>query len=161
MPEASLVVVGCSTPITESGVTVWGELGAPELDAAYLKAAIFCVPSRVEPFGIVFVEALAHGLPVVSTNIGALPDIVQHDSTGYLNEPGDVEAIARSLELLLGDPERCRQRGETGRVYVRARYTWSAVAAAMAETIRDLLAVKRIVSSASPASSPSRIYPVL
>jgi glycosyltransferase involved in cell wall biosynthesis len=95
----------------------------------------------VEPFGIVFVEALGHGLPVVSSNIGALPDIVQHDSSGYLHEPGDVEAIGRSLELLLGDPERCRQMGETGRAYVRARYTWSAVAAAMAGTIRDSLGV--------------------
>src|SRR5688572_28526271 len=61
-------------------------------------------------FGLVFVEAFSYALPVVSSRLGALPDVVEEGLSGYLVDPDDVQAISERLIALLGDPERA-QRG--------------------------------------------------
>jgi glycosyltransferase involved in cell wall biosynthesis len=135
-PEASLVIVGCSPDVSLQGVEVLGELGPGRLDEEYARAAVFCMPSLVEPFGIVFIEALSRGLPVVATSIGALPDIVEPGESGYLHEPHDAEGLAASLARLIADPGLCRRLGEHGRAFVSERYTWTRAVGLMAEQIR-------------------------
>jgi glycosyltransferase involved in cell wall biosynthesis len=135
-PEASLAIVGCSPDASLAGVEVLGELGPERLDEQYGRAAVFCMPSLVEPFGIVFIEALSRGLPVVATSIGALPDIVEPGASGYLHEPHDTQGLAASLGALIADPELCRRLGEHGRAFVGERYTWTHAVGLMAEQIR-------------------------
>jgi len=74
-----------------------------DIDQQLAQAQIFCQPnSGPEPFGIVFIEALAAGVPVVTTSMGAAPEILD-SSCGILTEAGDADALASALKLLLND----------------------------------------------------------
>lgn len=137
-PDASLVIAGCAPEIRLEGVEVLGEISAERLEEQYARAAVFCMPTLVEPFGIVFIEALSRALPVVATSIGALPDMVQEGRSGYLHPPHDVQGFAGSLTTLLADAELSRSLGEHGRAYVGERYTWTRAVGSMAAHIRSV-----------------------
>lgn len=134
-PDAQLVIVGCSPRVDVPGCNVVGRVPLREVGRYYERASIFCVPTRIEPFGIVFLEAFAHELPVVATRIGALPDFVIEHETGYLVPPDDPDALAQRLSELLSDPARRRAFGERGRELVRTRYNWNATGAAIRSAI--------------------------
>ena len=135
LPDATLTIVGCGPEIAGPGVRVLGEIPPQEVAREYARSAVFCMPTLVEPFGIVFVEALTHGLPVVASDVGAVPDVVRRES-GFLHAPHDHEAIAASLIRLLGNPELARQMGTAGRADVALRYTWLRAVGEMASLIR-------------------------
>ncbi len=135
LPDATLTVIGCRPQITAPGVRVLGEIAPDEVAREYARSAVFCMPTLVEPFGIVFVEALTHGLPVVATDVGAVPDVVRSES-GFLHSPHDREGIAASLLRLLDDPDLARRMGSTGRADVALRYTWITAVGEMASLIR-------------------------
>ena len=124
-PKAHLTIAGADTPVDLSNCTVLGRVSAQQLARHYAESSIFCLPTRHEPFGIAFVEAMMHRLPIIGTRIGAIPDMVQEGVNGYLIEPGDTGALVQSLCRLLGDPAHCRVLGE--RSYERAvdLYTWA------------------------------------
>ena len=85
-----------------------------DVEQQLAEASIFCQPNTgPEPFGIVFVEALAAGVPVVTTRMGAAPEIID-SSCGVLTEPGDAEALASALRSLLTDAERRAKLGAAG-----------------------------------------------
>src|SRR4029077_2915877 len=86
-------------------------------DRALAEAHVFCFPPYVEAeaMPLVVFEAMAHGLPVVSTTWRGIPSQVVEGVTGYLVEPGDVEALADRPQLLLEDPELARTAGRRGR----------------------------------------------
>ncbi len=95
-----------------------------ELAGYYHACDAFVMPSHSEGFGIVYLEAMSHGKPVVAANSGGAPEVVEAGVTGLLVEYGDVPALASGLTRLLTDRE-CRQRmGEAGRRRVEARYTF-------------------------------------
>lgn len=139
-PTAQLTVVGCSPEIDEPGCEVIGLVPLAQVAEFYKQASVFCLPTQIEPFGIVFLEAFAHGLPVVATNIGAIPDFVQEGASGYLVEPNDVSALADRLSALLENPSRCAEFGKRGYDLVRERYTWSATGERMAARIKQSMA---------------------
>ena len=85
-----------------------------EVRAAFSEADVFCLPSRQEGFGIVFVEAMAAGLPVVAARAGAVPEIVEHDKTGLLVPPMDPRALSSALIHLLGSREARSRLGMAG-----------------------------------------------
>jgi glycosyltransferase involved in cell wall biosynthesis len=134
-PEARLAIVGCEPPVEAENVTVFGRVPLEAIAGHYAHSAVFCMPTQGDAFGIAFVEALSHGLPVVGTRLGAVPEIVQDGETGYLVEPGDVRGLADALWRLLADPERCRAFGTLGRRRMLERYTWPRVADSIATTI--------------------------
>lgn len=134
-PNAELLIVGCSPRVDVPGCSVVGRVPLKEVGRYYERASIFCVPTRIEPFGIVFLEAFAHELPVVATRIGALPDFVIDDETGYLVPPDDPDALAQRLSDLLADPGKRRIFGERGRELVRSRYNWNATGTAIRAVI--------------------------
>jgi glycosyltransferase involved in cell wall biosynthesis len=99
------------------------------------------VPSFYEGFCLPAVEEMACGLPLVATQVGALPEIVGSDeSAGLLVPPGDAEALATALGRLLDDPELRRRLGAAGRRRVQERFTWRAAAAGTAEWYRERIA---------------------
>ncbi|MBV9355442.1 MAG: glycosyltransferase family 4 protein, partial [Chloroflexi bacterium] len=106
-----------------------------ELPRAYRSAQLLVLPSveqtcygrRVgisELLGLVLLEAMASGTPVIASRLGGLPEVVQDGVTGYLVEPGNVRELHDRLAELLGDPARARRFGRAARELVCARFTW-------------------------------------
>lgn len=80
---------------------------------------VFVLPSDCEPFGLIVIEAMARGIPVVATGCGGVPELIKHGETGLLVKPKDPDAIAAAVNFLLADPMRRMQIGESGRLAVR------------------------------------------
>jgi glycosyltransferase involved in cell wall biosynthesis len=138
-PKATLTIVGAKPELNLPGINVVGQIPVCQLEDYYKKASIFCLPTRNEPFGMVFVEALTQGLPIVTTNIGAIPDLVCDGRNGYLVPTGDVEKLFEALSKLLDSPEKCREFGERGRRLAETRYNWKSVGTALRTQIMPLL----------------------
>ncbi len=92
-----------------------GELQDGELSAAYRDAQIFVLPSRKEGFGIVFLEAMYHRLPVVAAAAGGSVDVVVNEETGLLVPPDNPSALSAALVRLLEAPVDCERLGAAGR----------------------------------------------
>jgi glycosyltransferase involved in cell wall biosynthesis len=87
----------------EASIIVRGPIDDAALGTAYAAADLFVLPSRYEGYGVVYAEALAHGLPVIACDVGPVPELVGEEAA-LLVPPGDVEALSEALELLLKDP---------------------------------------------------------
>ncbi|HXW01002.1 MAG TPA: glycosyltransferase family 4 protein, partial [Anaerolineae bacterium] len=138
-PEASLTIVGCTPQVELPNCKVVGRVSLQEVGAYYRQASVFCLPTILEPFGIVFVEALSYRLPIVATDVGAIPDFVINGVNGYLVRPAQVEPLAECLIELIGNPDKCRTFGECGWVIATERYTWDKVGEKMRENISAVL----------------------
>ena len=97
-------------------------------------------PQRWEGFGLTPLEAMASGVPVVATTVGAFPDLVADGSTGALVPPEDEGALARAAAAILDDPARLAAMGRAARAHVEARHGIAAEAAALEVVYRRLLA---------------------
>ncbi len=109
-------------------VKMLGQLDDEGLRQVYELADIFAMTSinyknSVEGFGLVYLEASAHGLPVVAHHVGGVPDAVVHKRTGLLVPPGDQEALADAFAILISNHKLRRQLGENGRLWVN-NYKW-------------------------------------
>ncbi len=113
-----------------------GALPDAAMAAWYRRAGVFCLPSVQEGFGIVFLEAMAAGLPIVATTAAAVPEVVPAGRAGALVPPGDVPALAEALATLLARPALRREYGEYGRAHV-ARYDWDQVAGVFLDAVAD------------------------
>jgi phosphatidyl-myo-inositol dimannoside synthase len=116
-------------------VALLGDVSRERLAEEYVSADIFCLPSVQESFGIVFLEAMAAGLPVVACRAAAIPEVVEDGVTGLLAPPSSLEGLASALEALVADPGRARAMGMAGRRSVAA-YTPERVAARFLEAVR-------------------------
>jgi glycosyltransferase involved in cell wall biosynthesis len=96
-----------------------------EKDRLYAEARIFCFPTAYEAEGmpLVVLEAMAHGLPVLSTRWRAIPALVENGVTGVLVDPGDTSALADALAGLLADPRASESMGQRGRERYLDRFT--------------------------------------
>lgn len=99
-----------------------------ELHAFYNAAYVTVFPSLYEPFGIVALEAMSAGKPVVASNTGGLSEIVEHGKNGLKVPPGDIEALANTIVELLLNPEMAKRLGKTGYRMVYEKYTWNRIA---------------------------------
>lgn len=100
---------------------------------------IFAMPSYSEGFGVVAVEAMATGLPVVASNIGGLPEVVDNGKTGILVKPGDIEALKQALEYYILSKEARVEHGRRGREKVEAKYDWQKNAESMNRLYKEIL----------------------
>ncbi|NUT25521.1 MAG: glycogen synthase [Streptomyces sp.] len=108
-------------------------LPRPEVIQLLTHAAVFVCPSVYEPLGIVNLEAMACGTPVVASQVGGIPEVVEDGKTGLLVPlDDDAEAfeagLARALDSVIGDPETARRMGEAGRERAVGEFGWDAVA---------------------------------
>jgi alpha-maltose-1-phosphate synthase len=124
----------------------------PHMICLFSHASIFVCPSIYEPFGIINLEAMACGTPVVASAVGGIPDVVLHEETGLLvpfepvdpnnPEPRDPGQFSRDLAAaindLLGSPERIKVMGRKSRQRVESRFSWESVARQTLEFYRAL-----------------------
>ena len=112
--------------------------GTDKLDF-YHRADLFVLPSRSESFGIVNLEAMASGLPVISTRTGAVPEYIISGEHGLLIEPGDSAALAHALHRLIEDEPLRTRLGAAGQRQAE-RYDWRVVGRALERLYDDILA---------------------
>jgi glycosyltransferase involved in cell wall biosynthesis len=106
--------------------------------AFFKRADVFVLPTYAEGTPISMLEAMAAGLPVVSTPVGGIPDVVEDGVEGYIVEPGDVEALADRLVRLINDPERRRAMGQSAQDKVRP-FNWDVVLPQLENEIRQAI----------------------
>ena len=114
----------------------------PRSDVPRIMAAcdLFTLPSFEEPFGLVFLEAMAMKKPVVALNNGGTPEVVEHNRSGLLSAPQDIAGLSANILTLLGDPELRARMGEFGRSQVVERFSARRMAADAAAAYERILA---------------------
>ena len=138
VPEAQLTIVGCHPQgIDCPNVNIVGRVPLADVPRYYQEAAVFCMPARREPFGLVYLEAMIYQLPVVALPIGALPELVTTGHNGYLVD-SDPDALAEKLVQLITNPAQCAAMGQAG-ASIAERYNWSAVGQEMKEAIHAVI----------------------
>jgi glycosyltransferase involved in cell wall biosynthesis len=116
-------------------VVLRGRVSTADLRAAYAAADVLVLPSVLdsrsdtEGLGVVLLEAMSYGVPVIASRIGGIPDIVGDGETGLLVPPGDPGALAAALERLAVDPGLRQRLGSAGREHVRAHFSWDSIVA--------------------------------
>ena len=123
-PESTLTITGCSPKVKGHGINVVGYVPQKEISKYMANACCFCMVSRREAFGISYIEAMHAGLPVIASDLGAAPDFVIDDQTGFLVDPDDSDGLAERIIELISNPGKCRYMGEKARLLVKAEYTW-------------------------------------
>ena len=119
----------------QDSIVVSGSVDDEALGAAFASADLFVLPSRYEGYGIVYAEALAHGLPIVACDVGPVPDLVGREAA-ILVESDDKEALAAALDLLLGDPKlRARMSAAASR-RASSLPLWKSTVAGFEEVLR-------------------------
>ena len=141
VPEARFVLIGADRPHcpgdrtharyleeefppeVRSRIRLAGRLPDDEVDRLLQSADVFVAPSLYESFGLIFVEAMRWGTPVVGTRVGGIPEIVEDGESGLLVSPGNPAELAGALIALLRDEGRRRRIGEAGRRRVEAEFS--------------------------------------
>jgi len=147
-PELQLVLVGAGDDrawledlAEQNGVNMHahflGELSYPELAACYSACEIFALPSRSEGFGLVYLEAMACGKPVIGGVQGGAPEVIQDGVTGYLVPHGDAVQLATSIETLLADPALGKEMGARGRQRVEYEFRFGVFAKSLKKILRE------------------------
>jgi glycosyltransferase involved in cell wall biosynthesis len=139
--DGTLVIIGTDggmRPAVEARVGARGLTGRVRLLGhveeeslladAYRGARLTVLPSEYEAFGLVLLESLAQGTPVVASQVGGIPEFVESGRAGLLCPPGEVPAFAAAIQQLWDDEARARTMGAYGRDHVVPRYTWGRLA---------------------------------
>lgn len=121
-------------------VRFWGALDEASLATRLRHAHVLAVPSYYEGFGIVFLEGMAHGLAVLGTTSGAVPDIVTNGEQGYLVRPGDFGTLAARLAQLAGDRRLVSSLGEAALRRYREFPTWDQTTDRICEFLTEVCA---------------------
>ncbi|UCC58559.1 MAG: glycosyltransferase family 4 protein [Candidatus Bathyarchaeum sp.] len=149
-PEAKFVIVGegWSRDFLESEARSTGHRKkirftgfVPDREVIDLmtSADVLVVPSIYEPFGIVALEGMATGVPVVASQVGGLSEVIEHNRTGIFVYPKSPESIAWGIDRILSDPDRARWLTENAKDKLEKAYSWEAVAMKTVEVYRKLV----------------------
>jgi len=138
-PEAEL-------PIREAAAgnaVLLGSRPPEQMADAYAAADVFCLPSWYEAMPLSVMEAMAHGLPVVATDVGDVSRAVEDGASGYVVPVRSPQQMAAALEKVLADPERRARMGTAGRARVSEHFSSAATARAVADLYDEVLAGSR------------------
>jgi D-inositol-3-phosphate glycosyltransferase len=129
--------------VTELGIgeatTFVGQVGHDRLPLYYTAADVCVIPSHYEPFGLVAIEAMACGTPVIASNVGGLKFTVVPGETGLLVTPQDVQGFSAAMEQVLTDAQWSVQVREQATTWVQEHFSWTGVAAQLSDLYRRLL----------------------
>jgi glycosyltransferase involved in cell wall biosynthesis len=160
--KLKLVIGGGSRPGQSDGIEreriekIVAELGMSEftifpgrisdeiLPAYYTAADVCVVPSHYEPFGLVAIEAMACGTPVVASDVGGLQFTVVPEETGLLAPPQDEAAFATAIDRILSNPDWRNQLGQRARKRVEEKFSWDGVAHQLSDLYTKLLEEKPV-----------------
>ncbi|MFO7154140.1 MAG: glycosyltransferase family 4 protein [Caldicoprobacter oshimai] len=149
-PDVKYLVIG-DGPEKESLLNLSKELGIDEhvefmgkrpndeVIKYMYNADIFSLPSWSEGFGIVYLEAMACGKPVIACQGEGIEDVIQHGETGFLVRPKDVDSLVEVLELLLDNPQRALDVGKKAQKHVMKNYTWEEVALKIVSVYQEVV----------------------
>lgn len=115
--------LGNSPPAVRAATTFLGFVEQSRLEMEYAGCDVFAAPSLYESFGLVHLEAMARGKPVVACNVAATPEVVVDGQTGILVPPRDSAALATALIRLLGQPDLARQMGRQALGHVQTQFS--------------------------------------
>lgn len=145
-PDTPELATRLGTAVAQLPRVRWLNAMLPREDVVqlYSHAALFVCPSVYEPFGLINLEAMACGTPVVATAVGGILEVVVHDETGWLVPPADPPALAAAMRGILAQPERGAAFGRAGRHRVESRFSWERIAEATLEVYREAIAQRRV-----------------
>lgn len=130
-PQLSLIMEGGSIPPGLAAgipqVTLRGKSSREDLQQLFNSACLYAMPALFEPWGNVYIEALASRTPILGLNRQSLPDITKHGEYGFLVDEPTPEAVACAILDATSDPARLEHMGRDGQHHVLKNYTWSAV----------------------------------
>jgi glycosyltransferase involved in cell wall biosynthesis len=140
-PSVTLTVAGpaqwpVQSPVPQ-GVQFLGRVDPEKLTRLYLQHDLLVVPSRLEGFGKVFVEALSHGVPCIGRRAFAMPELIQSGVNGDLVESDDPEELARRIERVLGD-EGVYRNCNAARQVVSSTFNWDRAAADVVKVAQSI-----------------------
>jgi glycogen(starch) synthase len=149
-PEAKFVIVGegWSRDILEaeargtgqnSKIHFTGFASDREVINLMSSADVLVVPSIYEPFGIVALEGMATGVPVVASKVGGLSEVIEHDRTGIFVYPKNPDSIAWGIDHILSDPDHAKWLTENAKEKLHNAYSWEAVAMKTVEVYRKVV----------------------
>lgn len=116
-----------------------GKKYGKEKEESFSEADIFVFPTLNETFGLVNLEAMQFSLPIVSTFEGGIPDVVEDGTTGFLVEKNNASALAEKLDILIKNPELCREMGRKGREKFEKYYTMDAFEKCFSMIISEIM----------------------
>ncbi|MBK1647104.1 glycosyltransferase family 4 protein [Rhabdochromatium marinum] len=119
-----------------------GWVSGKEKRALMEKATVYVLPSYHEGLPMSVLEAIAYGLPVISTSVGGIPEAISDGTEGYLVEPGDIDMLVERLSMLLGDVDLRRRMGEAARLKAERLFSTEVVVPQFERLYSDLLASK-------------------
>lgn len=131
--DATLTVIGCNPRIKDENVQVLGTLDKrivsemETIERALADAAVLCVPSIFEPYGICFLEAQLHGVPPITFVGEGREDAIKNGLTGILLEDRTAEALSEAIIDLFAHPDKAAKMGRAGHEYVTNNLTWDHV----------------------------------
>ena len=169
IPDARLIVCGAfsdkekapfiryARAVKLRSVHFVGYVSPEELPRYYRTATVFCAPSTgFESFGIILLEAMAAGVPIVASDIAGYRQVVEHGCEGLLVPPADEHALAHALVDLLREPERRAEMRECGKRKA-AQYDWSIIAQRVLEYYSALIRTQEISRKVKSSTTKRRI----
>ena len=120
-------------------ITFLGPVSGDQKFECFSRGDVFVLPSEGEAFGIVFVEAMGFGMPVIGGRSGGAMEVIAHGENGLLVDSNDVEEIADAIIYLLKNPDESRRLGENGRRRVENELNWTTSANKLRSVIYDTL----------------------
>ncbi len=105
----------------------------------YQNADLFVLPSRLETWGDVLLEAMAQAVPCIGVSADAMPEIIEDGQTGYIVCPEDPQAFANAIEKMITDPQKCRQMGNQAYQHLKQNFTWQATVQKMLPHLQSFI----------------------
>ena len=106
-------------------IKISGELSPENLASAYMKADILVHPASWEAFGMSILDGMWYGLPVIASDIAAIPELVRHGENGILTPPGNAEELADAMNKLIRNRDLRLQMGENSRMFADSMNDWN------------------------------------
>jgi glycosyltransferase involved in cell wall biosynthesis len=138
-PQAQRLRNDVSRLKLEAQVAFMGAVTRCELGALYRSADILCVPSHSDPLPTVILEGMCAGIPIVGSDAGGIPFLLQDGKAGLICTAGDARALARAILALIEDAARARQIAARAQAFALADFSWVQIGAKLANAIENRL----------------------